>query len=71
MNDIIQVAEKLYYESNPTTNMDVPSFAYEQVEYANKRRVQAKSELSLYDWCKMEQSKSDKSSNLPCGSARI
>ncbi|HEY3525281.1 MAG TPA: hypothetical protein VGK47_03720 [Nitrososphaeraceae archaeon] len=57
MNDIIAVAEKLYYEANPTTQMDVPSYAYEQVENANKRRVEAKSELSLYDWCKLEQMK--------------
>ena len=56
-NDIIQVAEKLYYEANPTTKMDVPSFAYEQVEKANKRRFGAMSELSLYDWCKSELAK--------------
>jgi len=54
MSDIITVAEKLYYEANPNTKMDVPSFAYEQVEAANKRRIKANSELSLYDWCKME-----------------
>lgn len=54
MSDIITVAERLYYEANPNTKMDVPSFAYEQVEAANKRRHLAKSELSLYDWCKKE-----------------
>jgi len=54
MNDVIEVAEKLYYEANPTTKMDVPSYAYEQVEKANKRRLEARSELSLYDWCKKE-----------------
>lgn len=57
MSDIITVAERLYYEANPDTKMDVPSFAYEQVEAANKRRKDAKSELSLYDWCKFELSK--------------
>jgi len=57
-NDVIQVAEKLYYEANPDTRMDVPSYAYEQVEKANKRRFEVKSELSLYDWCKAELSKS-------------
>ena len=56
-NDVIEVAEKLYYEANPTTKMDVPSYAYEQVEAANKRRRNAKSELSLYDWCKLELAK--------------
>lgn len=54
MSDVITVAEKLYYEANPTTKMDVPSFAYEQVEAANRRRKAANSELSLYDWCKYE-----------------
>lgn len=54
MSDVITVAEKLYYEANPNTKMDVPSFAYEQVELANKRRKHAQSELSLYDWCKQE-----------------
>jgi hypothetical protein len=54
MNDTITVAEKLYYEANPARKRDVPSFAYEQVEKANHRRLAAKSELSLYDWCKME-----------------
>ena len=54
MEDVIKVAEKLYYEANPDTKMDVPSFAYEQVEKANKRRFEAMSELSLYDWCKKE-----------------
>ena len=54
MDDVITVAEKLYYEANPTTKMDVPSFAYEQVEKANKRRFEARSELSLYNWCKLE-----------------
>lgn len=57
MSDIITVAEKLYYEANPNTKMDVPSFAYEQVEAANRRRKAAQSELSLYDWCKFELSK--------------
>ena len=57
-NDIIQVAEKLYYEANNNTRMDVPSFAYEQVERANRRRFEAKSELTLYAWCKLELSKS-------------
>ncbi len=53
-NDVIEVAEKLYYEANPNTKMDVPSFAYEQVEKANFRRYRALSELTLYEWCKKE-----------------
>ena len=53
-DDIIEVAEKLYYEANPNTKMDVPSMVYEKVENANKRRIKAQSKLSLYDWCKQE-----------------
>jgi hypothetical protein len=59
-NNVIEVAEKLYYKANPTTRMDVPSFAYEQVEKANYRRLAANSELSLYDWCKWELYKNDR-----------
>ena len=54
MNDIVEVAEKLYYEANPTTKKDIPSFVYEQIEKADKRRFEARSELNLYDWCKLE-----------------
>lgn len=54
-NDVIKVAERLYYEDNPDTKMDVPSYAYERVEGANKRRLKVKSQLTLYEWCKLEQ----------------
>jgi len=60
MSDIITVAERLYYEANPNTKMDIPSFAYEQVELANRRRKLANSKLSLYDWCKQELDKKKK-----------
>ena len=58
MNSVIKVAEKLYYESNPNTKMDVPSSAYEKVELANTRRIKVQSKLSLYDWCKKEMTQS-------------
>lgn len=54
MREIIEVTERLYREANPNTNKDVPSFAYEKVEAADKRRFKANSKLSLYDWCKQE-----------------
>lgn len=63
MSDIITVAERLYREANPNTKMDTPSFAYEQVESANRRRKEANSDLSLYDWCKMELSKKSNNEN--------
>lgn len=53
-NDVITVAEKLYHEANPNTKMDVPSYAYERVEAANKRRIKSNSKLDLYTWCKHE-----------------
>lgn len=52
LNDVIYVAEKLYYEANPETKMDVPSFVYEKVEAANKKRLASGSELNLYHWYK-------------------
>ena len=54
MSDIITVAERLYREANPSGTMDTPSYAYEQVEAAARRRKEANSELSLYDWCRKE-----------------
>ena len=56
-SNVIKVAEKLYYKANPNSKRDVPSFAYEQVEKQNEIRLKAKSELSLYDWCKQKLNK--------------
>jgi len=51
-NDIIEVAEKIYYEMNPNTKSDVPSFAYETIESWAKEWFNSNSELTLYDWIK-------------------
>jgi len=51
-NDTIQVAEKLYYEVNPTTKMDVPNSAYELTEKWRKQWNESGSKLTLYDWIK-------------------
>lgn len=51
--DVVDVGNKLYYEANPDAKSDVPSFVYEQVETANRKRIEAKSNLNLYDWCKL------------------
>lgn len=56
-NDISKVAERLYAEANPKTKMNVPSFAYEEVEKSNHRRIKANSDLNLYEWCKNEKLK--------------
>lgn len=58
MDDVIKVAERLYREANPDTNMDTPSYVYEQVEKFKKRKLEDNSNLSLYDWCQSELQKS-------------
>jgi hypothetical protein len=58
-NNIEDVAEKLYYEINPNTTMNIPSFAYELVEEWNKEWIVSKSELTLYDWIKENKSKNE------------
>lgn len=57
-NDIIKVAEKLYYEINPNTKIDVPSIAYRMVENWAKEWKQSDQMISLYDWIKIN--KNDK-----------
>jgi hypothetical protein len=43
-NNVLSVAERLYKEANPTTKMDVPSYAYEVVEKDCRAWNDAKSE---------------------------
>ena len=57
INNIITVAERLYYETNPESKMDVPSSVYERVEKLNKERWEARSPMNLYQWCKHKMSK--------------
>tara|TARA_Y100000310_G_C20445746_1_gene698317 strand:+ start:576 stop:752 length:177 start_codon:yes stop_codon:yes gene_type:complete len=56
MEDIITVAERIYYEANKGTNMDVPSCAYERVEELYHAWVKSSQNLSLYDFCKSQMS---------------
>lgn len=51
-NNLAQVAELLYYEKNPDTKMDVPSFAYELVEKWRIEWLQSNQDISLYNWIK-------------------
>lgn len=53
-NDVMEVAERLYSETNPGTKMDVPSSVYEAVEGLNYRRLATRPSLSLYEYCKNE-----------------
>lgn len=49
-NDVIQVAEALYYKLNPETKMDVPSSVYEITAKWSKEWAEYKYDLTLYDW---------------------
>jgi len=51
-NDYIKVAEKLYYEVNPSTKMCVPNSAYITLEKWSKEwRSNGNPTITLYDWC--------------------
>jgi hypothetical protein len=49
---VIEVAERLYYEQNPNTKMDVPSSVYETVEKWYKQWEVTMTEMDFYEWCK-------------------
>ena len=49
---IIEVAEKLYYDINPKSKMDVPSIFYERVENEFKKWSESRVNISFYDHCK-------------------
>ena len=53
---IIQTTDKLYREKNPDSKRDTPSFAYETVKVWHKQWLESKSDLSLYDWIKLNKS---------------
>ena len=54
LNDVIEVGDKLYYEINPNTKMDVPSFFYEKIESLKERWIYLSDISPLYDYCKKE-----------------
>ena len=51
--DFIKEAERLYYYMNPSTNMDVPSNAFEMAEKWHLEWLESNSdpEQSFFDWC--------------------
>jgi hypothetical protein len=51
-NNAIAVAERLYYEENPETKMDVPSFVYAKVERLSGEWRKSRRNISLYQFCK-------------------
>ena len=51
MNNIIQVAEQLYREANPTSTMEPPSLVYEAIENRYKRWLMlTKEQKEAYDF---------------------
>lgn len=51
-NDIIECGNKLYYDINPNSKKDVPSFFYELLEKEYIKWIESDNELSFYDFCK-------------------
>lgn len=51
-NDVIECGNKLYYDINPESKMDVPSFFYEKLEKEYVEWVGLNIESSFYDFCK-------------------
>ena len=52
MNDVMKVTERLYYEANSNTRMDVPSYAYEKVEKLRNEWLYLSDTTTLYEYCK-------------------
>ena len=53
---LIEVADRLYREMNPDSKKDTPAFAYETVKVWQRQWLESKSDLSLYDWIKLNKS---------------
>lgn len=53
INDIVDCGDKLYYDINLNSKMDVPSFFYERLEKEWVKWRESKSELSFYEFCKI------------------
>lgn len=55
INSVIGCAEKLYYDVNPNTNMDVPSYFYEKVEQERPgwfSHIESGGRMDFYEYCK-------------------
>lgn len=51
-NDVIECGNKLYYDINPNSKMDVPSMFYEKLEKEWIKWRESESNSSFYDFCK-------------------
>lgn len=57
LDDVIECGNKLYYDINPNSKMDVPSMFYDRLEKEWVKWKESKSELSFYDFCKSQLNK--------------
>ena len=53
-NEVIKCGDKLYYDINPNSKMDVPSGFYVRLEKEYDKWVDSKSELGFYEFCKAQ-----------------
>jgi len=54
ISEVIKCGNKLYYDINPNSKKDVPSFFFEKLEGKYLEWVECKSELDFYEFCKKE-----------------
>ncbi len=54
VGDVIECGDKLYYDINPNSKMDVPSSFYVRLEKEWVKWEQSKSTLSFYEFCKAQ-----------------
>lgn len=59
--EIIRVGEKLYYEINPESRMDVPSYFYEKLETYWDAWYLTGNATTFYDYCKSRMNKNTES----------
>jgi hypothetical protein len=51
-NEVAECGDKLYYDINPNTQMDVPSYFYMKLEKYWVEWKESNSKLTFYDYCK-------------------
>jgi len=51
ISEVINCGNKLYYDINPKTKMDVPSYFYMRLEKEYDLWISDKSTITFYDYC--------------------
>ena len=52
MDEIIKTGDRLYYELNPDSKMDVPSSFYEKVGELYLKYLESELVIPFYNYCK-------------------